>query len=72
MTINEFIEKLAEAIEIEDLSNISSETKFRELDEWSSLAALSVISMFEDELEKELPIPAFKKAQTIKDLFELA
>ncbi|MBD5216840.1 MAG: acyl carrier protein [Bacteroidales bacterium] len=72
MTINEFIEKFAEAVEIDDVSALSGATEFRELDEWNSLAALSVISMFEDDLDKELQVVEFKKAQTIEDLFKLA
>lgn len=72
MTLNEFIEKFVEAAELEDASNLTGNTIFRELDEWNSLAALSVISMFEDELEKEISVDAFKKAVTIQDLYELA
>ena len=72
MELKEFIEKLAEAIEIDDTSILSATTAFRELDDWNSLAALSVISMFEDELNKDLAIPDFRNAQTIKDLYNLA
>lgn len=72
MEIKDFIENFAEALEIEDASVLSASTKFRELDEWSSLAALSVISMFEDKFDKDLSIPDFRKAQTIHDLFVLA
>lgn len=70
--MEDFIEKIAEALDIEDISVLSGSTKFRELDEWSSLGALSVISMFEDELNKDLSIPDFRKAQTIQDLYDLA
>ena len=72
MEINDFIIKFADAVEIDDISALSGSTKFRELDEWSSLAALSVISMFEDELDKDLSVPDFRMAQTIQDLFVLA
>ncbi|MDE6005936.1 MAG: acyl carrier protein [Muribaculaceae bacterium] len=72
MTIKDFIEKFAEAAEIEDAAALTGATEFRELDEWNSLAALSVISMFEEELDKELPVTEFKKARTIDDLFALA
>ncbi len=72
MSINEFIEKFAEAVEIEDASGITGTTKFRELEDWNSLAALSVISMFEDELNKDLSVSDFKKAQTIEDLYNLS
>lgn len=72
MTIQEFIDKFAEAAEIEEVAGINGATKFRELEEWNSLAALSVISMFEEELDKDLAVADFKKAQTIEDLYNLA
>ena len=71
MEINEFIEKFAEAIEANEASALNGDTRFRELEEWSSLSALSVISMFEDELDMDLAVTDFRKAQTIKDLYEL-
>lgn len=72
MDIKNFIEKFAEAIEIEDASNLNGDTIFRNLEEWNSLAGLSIISMFEDEFDKDLQISDLKKAKTIKDLFNLA
>lgn len=72
MELKDFIEKFAEAVEVEDSSILSGETMFRELDDWSSLAALSVISMFDEELDKNLAVADFKKARTIEDLFKLA
>lgn len=72
MDIKEFIEKFADAIEVEDMSQLTDETMFRDLDEWNSLAGLSVIAMYDEEFGKALPIPEFKKAQTIGDLYKLA
>lgn len=72
MDINEFIEKFAEALEIEDISELTGDTYFRELDDWSSLGGLSVISMFDEDFNKELSIADFKKAETLEDLFKLA
>ena len=72
MDLKDFIEKFAEALEIDDASNLTGKTKFRELDEWNSLGGLSIISMFDDEYGKDLNIPEFKKAQTIEDLYKLA
>lgn len=72
MELKDFIEKFAEAIELEDISGLEGTTTFRDLDDWNSLAALSVISMFEEELGKDLAVADFRKAQTIKDLYDLA
>lgn len=71
MDIQGFIEKFAEAIEVEDVKSLSADTEFRSLDEWSSLAAIVVIAMFDEEYSRELQIADFKRAVTIGDLFNL-
>ena len=45
MEINEFVEAFAGEFEETDPAEITAETPFKELGEWSSLTALSVISM---------------------------
>ena len=65
MDIQVFIEKFAEAIEVED-------TKFRDLDEWSSLAVLSLIALFDEEFEKEVGGKELKACVTLGDLYDLA
>lgn len=69
MEINDFIEKFIEAVEVENPSDVTPEVKFRELDEWSSLSTLSVIAMTDEEYGVELNPDVFRKAETIKDLF---
>ena len=71
MEINDFIDKFAEAIELDDASAISPETKFKELDEWNSLAILSLIAMVDEEYDIALRNSDIKTASTIQDLFEL-
>lgn len=71
MEINEFIEKFVEAVEIGDASRVRPETKFRELDEWSSISTLSVIAMADEEFGFELDPDTFKKAQTVEDLYNI-
>lgn len=69
MEINEFIEKFAEIFDDTDASTLTPQTNFRELDEWSSLAALGVIAMADEEYEVELSGNELREAQTIQDLF---
>lgn len=71
MSINEFIAKFIEAVEIEDASSVKPETKFRDLNEWSSISTLSVIAMADEEFGFELEPDTFKKAQTVEDLYNL-
>lgn len=70
MTINEFIEKFAEAVEVEDSSALSANTEFRNLEEWSSLAYLSVIALMDEEFDVQIEMEDFKKLKTIQEVFD--
>lgn len=69
--MNDFILKFAEAMDIENVESLTKETYFRELDEWSSLAALSLIAMFDEEYNKTINGVAIREAETIEDLYNL-
>ncbi|MCF0187657.1 MAG: acyl carrier protein [Bacteroidaceae bacterium] len=71
MEIKEFIEKFADIFEDVDAESLTPETKFRELDEWSSLEALCVISMASDEFGKQIKNADLKNCCTIEDLYNL-
>ena len=72
MDIKEFIEKLAEAIEIEEVEGLKAETEFRELDEWSSLSVMLLIAFYDEEFGKQIGDVDIKKCTTIGDLYKLA
>lgn len=69
--MKEFIEKFAEAIDVENVESLTPETEFRELDEWSSLAALTLIAMFVEEYNVTVNGTAIREAETIEDLYNL-
>lgn len=62
-----FIEKFKEAVEVES-AELSVETKFRELEEWNSLAGLSVIAMIDEEYDVIIEGNEFKSLETIGEL----
>lgn len=68
MDNQKFIKLFAEAVEVESVESLSVETVFRELDEWSSLAYLSVIAMLDDEYEVLIENANFKTLITIGDI----
>lgn len=70
MEIKDFIEKFAEALDIEDAS-LNGSTKFKELDEWSSLGALDIISMVDEEYDVTLAGKDIRSVETLEDLFNL-
>ena len=71
MELNEFVEKFAEQFDDTDASEFSETTKFRELKEWSSLIALSVIAMVDEEYDVALKGDDIRNSNTIKDIFDI-
>lgn len=71
MQKEEFIKKMAEAIEIEDVESLSIDTKFRDLEEWSSLSVMLLIAFFDDEFGKEIGDAELRLCNTIGDLYNL-
>ncbi len=70
MDIKEFIENFAAQFDDTDVSEFKAETKFRDLDEWSSLVALSIIAMVDEEYDITLKGDEMRNAETIEDLFK--
>lgn len=71
MDINQFIDKFAEQFDDTDRSEFSATTVFKELDEWSSLMALNVIAMVDEEFDVALKGDDIKNSETIEDLFNV-
>ena len=65
--MEKFIELFAEAIEREN--EIKMEDNFRDYDEWSSIAYLSVIAMMDEEYDTQIEQADFKKLRTVQDLY---
>jgi len=71
MNLNDFIAHFAEQFDDTDVSEFKPETEFRKLDEWSSLMALSIIAMVDEEYNVTLQGNDMKAAETIVDLFNV-
>lgn len=69
MDIKEFIEKFAEAIDIE-ASELTADTEFRTLDEWDSVAYISVIAMMDEEYDIQIEMAQFKQLKTLGAIAE--
>ena len=65
----EFIEKFAEAIDIE-ANELTADTEFRTLDEWDSVAYISVIAMMDEEYDIQIEMPQFKQLKTLGAIAE--
>lgn len=69
MEIKEFIEHFAEQFDDTDPSVFTPETVFHELDEYTSLIALSIIAMVDEEYNVAINGKDMSSAVTIQDLF---
>ena len=67
MDNEKFINKFKEALEIEN-KEISVRDKFRDFEEWDSLAFLSIIAMIDEEYDVIIKGDEFKTLETIEDI----
>lgn len=68
MSKEEFVQEFAELLENEE---VNENTKFRELDEWDSLAALSTISTIDDEFGVTINNKDLRSVETVSELYDL-
>ena len=71
MELQEFITNFANQFEETDSSVFTKDTVFKNLDEWSSLLALSIIAMVDEEYEVTLKGDDIRSANTIEDLYNI-
>lgn len=69
MELKDFIENFANQFDDTDVNEIKAETIFKELDEWSSLIALSVIAMVDEEYGVTIKGEDIRNSNTVEDLF---
>ena len=72
MKLQKFTELFAEQFDESEDVQFTPETNFKELDEWDSLTALTIIAMVDEELEKRITGADIRNSKTIEDLYKLA
>ncbi|HAF30212.1 MAG TPA: acyl carrier protein [Bacteroidales bacterium] len=72
MELKKFIELFAEQFDDTASELFTPSTIFKDLEEWDSLTALSVIAMVDEELEKRITGADIRTSKTIEDLYNLA
>jgi len=70
-SVDEFVRNFEEAVEGVEPSSLNPDTEFTSLEEWDSLAALSVLAMVDAEYETEISGNELRKAKTLRDLFSI-
>ena len=71
MTLVEFIDNFADLFDDTDRDTISASTRYKELAEWSSLLALSVIAMIDEEYDVEFRGDDIRCSNTVEDLYNI-
>ena len=72
MNLNQFIEYFSDLFDETDPNIISATTRFKDLEEWSSLLALSVIAMIDEEYDVEFRGDDIRNSSTVEDLYHIA
>jgi len=68
-TLDEFVKLIAELFDETDSAAIKAGTAFHNLDEYSSLIALSIIAMVDEEFDVIIKGDDMKASITIEDLY---
>lgn len=71
MESKEFVEKFANQFDDTDITEFSIDTKFRELDEWSSMTSLMIIAMVNESYGVKLTGDDIKDSTTIEDIYNI-
>ncbi len=71
MTLDEFVKAFAAEFDDTPEETFKPDTHYRELDEWGSLVALSIISMVDDEMDKRVTGADLRNCNTIEELYKL-
>lgn len=71
MTLNEFVKLVANEFSLTPADSFNPSTHFRELEEWGSLTALSVISAIDDEMDVQMKGTELRSVNTIEELYKL-
>lgn len=69
MELKEFVEKFAEQFEDTDPSEITAETNYRELDEWSSLMGMVIIAFVKTDMGKTVTGDELKSCRSVEQLY---
>jgi len=71
MELQQFITDFSKEFDDTPESSFSASTNFKDLDEWDSVLALSIISMIDENYEKRISGSELRNCNTIEELFKV-
>jgi acyl carrier protein len=69
LEISQFVSDFEELFDEVEAGSIQKETAFREVEEWSSLIALTLIAMADENYEVKLSGDDIRTSTTVEDLY---
>jgi acyl carrier protein len=71
MKIDDFVRSFSEVFEETENTGFTPLTRFRDIEEWSSLLALAVIAMVDDKYHIKISGNDLRDAHTVEDVFNI-
>jgi acyl carrier protein len=71
MELQDFIKKFADQFDSTDPDEITASTRYQELEEWSSLTILVIITFVTTEYGKAVTGAELRSCETVEDLYNL-
>ena len=71
MDLQKFIEEFTNQFDDTEASEIKADTEYQELEEWSSLTAMSLIALAKTEYGKTITGREVRSCKTVEDLFNV-
>ena len=71
MEMTKFIENFADQFDEIDVETLNPGTVFHDLDEYSSIVALSIIAMIDEEYDVAIGADEMRASVTIEDLYNI-
>ncbi|HCF03070.1 acyl carrier protein [Flavobacterium sp.] len=70
MNKQEFLDVIRDQFLEDDISVITFDVNFRNLDSWDSLTGMAILTVIEDDYKVIVPVEEFKKIITIDQLYD--
>lgn len=71
MEINQFVRHFENAIYGIEPNSLVPETRFREIEQWESLALLCLLAMIDSEYSVQVGGQELKQCETLRDIFDV-
>ncbi len=71
MDKQKFIDEFELALDGLEPGTLTMETNFKELEEWDSMQALSIIAMVDADYDTQITAEELKKSKTLQDIYDL-